>query len=530
MFSAALSQTVRRVAARGAAGSAYLSLGMRAGGRQYTSAVLARSTRVAGAHWTGGAWRGDMGGALPYMGVREFSGSRRAEATIVFNLADVGEGIAECEIHQWHVKEGDTVEEFDPLCEVSSDKATVEITSRYAGVVKQVHHAVGDMAAVGSPLVTFEVDDSVAGSVAAAETETEAATPAPAAAAPAAGGEEDHSAFDYQTIDTRGGPDRVLATPAVRRIARENKLELNLVQGTGKHGRVLKEDILGYLQILKETGKAPAPPVRASPPPSAAKTAVKEETKAPAAAAAPAAPAAPAYSLEDRVVPVKGIQKVMAKTMTSANEVPHFGLNEEIVVDNLKQVRELLKPVAEKKGLKLSYMPFFMKACSLALKSYPILNSHVDTDCTQITYKGSHNIGFAMDTPAGLLVPNVKNVQDKSIFEVAAELGRLISVGREGKLSPADLSGGTFTLSNVGTICGTYASPVLYLPEVVIGAIGKIQRLPRFDENDNVVPTSIVYLSWSADHRVIDGATMARFTAEVKGYLEEPNTMLSELR
>lgn len=436
------------------------------------------------------------------------------------------------------------MEEFDPLCEVSSDKANVEITSRYAGVVQKLHHDVGDMAPVGSALVTFQVDDSVAGAVEeATEAKSESlSTPAPDSAA--AGEENDSGAFDYQTIDSRGGPERVLATPAVRRIARENRVDLSLVEGSGKHGRVLKEDILSFLAVLKETGKAPVKKTKSSggalpqPPPSttaASAAAAASKSSAPAtgggaAVVAAASASAQAYSAEDKVVAVKGIQKVMAKTMTAANRVPHFGLNEEIEMDQLMNVRNLLKPSAEKQGIKLTYMPFFMKACSLALKSFPILNSHVDPECTQITYKGSHNIGFAMDTPSGLLVPNVKNIQDKGVFEIAAELGRLIAVGREGKLTPQDLTGGTFTLSNVGTICGTYASPVLYLPEVVIGAIGKIQRVPRFDERDNVIPTNIVYMSWSADHRVIDGATMARFTAEVKGYLEDPATMIAKLR
>lgn len=241
------------------------------------------------------------------------------------------------------------MEEFDPLCEVSSDKANVEITSRYAGVVQKLHHDVGDMAPVGSALVTFQVDDSVAGAVEeATEAKSESlSTPAPDSAA--AGEENDSGAFDYQTIDSRGGPERVLATPAVRRIARENRVDLSLVEGSGKHGRVLKEDILSFLAVLKETGKAPVKKTKSSggalpqPPPSttaASAAAAASKSSAPAtgggaAVVAAASASAQAYSAEDKVVAVKGIQKVMAKTMTAANRVPHFGLNEEIEMDQL---------------------------------------------------------------------------------------------------------------------------------------------------------------------------------------------------
>jgi len=175
-------------------------------------------------------------------------------------------------------------------------------------------------------------------------------------------------------------------------------------------------------------------------------------------------------------------------------------------------------------------MPMFIKATSMALLHFPILNSSVDLDCENITFKGSHNIGVAMDTQQGLLVPNVKNVQNKSIFDIAVELNRLHQQGLTGKLTPDDLTGGTFTLSNIGSIGGTYAKPVIMPPEVAIGAIGRIQEVPKFDENDNVYKAHIVNISWSADHRVIEGATMARFSNLWKSYLENPASMLMDLR
>jgi len=231
-----------------------------------------------------------------------------------------------------------------------------------------------------------------------------------------------------------------------------------------------------------------------------------------------------------QVVPLSGIKRVMARTMTAATVVPHFGFYEEYTVDSLIQLRAQLKPLAESKGIKLSYLPIIIKATSLALNKYPVLNSSINAELTEVHYKPFHNIGVAVDTLHGLLVPNIKNVQDKSILEIASELNRLTKDAQENKLSSADLHGGTLTLSNIGTIGGTYASPVLLLPEVAIGAIGKIQKVPRFDSKGNVVVTHIMNISWSADHRVIDGATMANFSNLLKSYLEHPSSMLFDLK
>jgi len=170
------------------------------------------------------------------------------------------------------------------------------------------------------------------------------------------------------------------------------------------------------------------------------------------------------------------------------------------------------------------------KAASMALTEYPILNAVVNDDCTEMTYKSSHNIALAMDTPQGLLVPNVKNCEQRSIFEIAEELNRLQELGAAGLLTAADLKDGTFSLSNIGVVGGTYASPVLVVPQVAIGALGKIEKLPRFDANDNVVAQHIMKVSWSADHRVIDGVSMAKFSNLWKSYLADPTMMLGDMR
>ncbi|GAM23756.1 hypothetical protein SAMD00019534_069310, partial [Acytostelium subglobosum LB1] len=442
---------------------------------------------------------------------------RNYSSAIQFKLADIGEGIAECEVLKWHFKVGDSIKEFDALCEVQSDKATVEITSRYDGVLTKLYYNVGDMAKVGSPLcdITPEGSDAVAAPAPAAAAAKPAAAPTAAASACPLDSTNDGD-HEYNEIIVDGKTFKVLATPAVRHLAKVNNVKLSSVRGSGKDGRVLKENLLDFINGKQQ-------PVQ------------QQQQKPAAAAAAPAAAAATAttpvsQTERERRVPITGIKKVMVKTMNAAALVPHFGYCDEYTMDALMALRKQLKSVASNRGIKLSYLPFLIKATSLALLKYPVLNSSMSPNETEIIYKNYHNIGVAMDTPQGLLVPNIKDVQNKSIFEIAQELNRLQKVGLAGQLTPADMSGGTFSLSNIGTIGGTYASPVLLLPEVAIGAIGKIQKVPRYDDDDNIVPVNVMQISWSADHRVIDGATMANFSNLLKAYIETPNTMLLDTK
>jgi len=232
----------------------------------------------------------------------------------------------------------------------------------------------------------------------------------------------------------------------------------------------------------------------------------------------------------DKTEPIKGITKAMMKTMSEALTIPHFGYCDEIDVGKMVTLRNELKSTAAERGIKLSYMPFIIKACSMALTQYPILNSQLDVSKETITYKADHNIGLAMDTAQGLLVPNIKRVQDLSVFEIASELNRIHALGLAGKLGGAELNGGTFALSNIGSIGGTYAKPVILPPQVAIGALGKVQTLPRFDAAGQVVKAEVINVSWSADHRVLDGATVARFSNLMKDYIEHPAKMVLDLR
>ncbi|KAG7393907.1 hypothetical protein PHYPSEUDO_000084 [Phytophthora pseudosyringae] len=462
------------------------------------------------------------------------AGAVTAFPEVPFKLADIGEGIAEVEVLQWFVKSGDDVKQFQNVCEVQSDKATVEITSRYDGVVTKVHYEVGAMAKVGSTLIDIDVDEATAAAVQGGGKKNKAPSGAPAprkAPTPAAKESVDAPAPAAPTPTPFAAPtpvqsrisiaplrleedERLLTSPSVRRLAKEHSIDLHDVEGTGPQGRILKGDLLEYIKV------------RAAQPPKAA-TSAGQTT---AAVQPPAVDGSNAtYLQQDTVMPLTPIQKMMAKSMNAALQVPHFGYADEIRMDALYELRKELKPLAEARGVKLSFMPFIIKAASLALKHYPLLNATVSESETELTLVAAHNISVAMDTPTGLIVPNVKNVQVKSIMEIAEDVNRLQQLAVAGKLAPGDLTGGTFSISNIGSIGGTYMSPVLMVPQVAIGAIGQIQKLPRYDEEGNVESVRLMNVSWSGDHRVIDGATMARFSNQWKGYLETPVSMLTEM-
>lgn len=421
-----------------------------------------------------------------------------------YKLSDIGEGIFEVEVLDWYVKEGDTVEEWQKICEVQSDKANVEMPSKFPGVIKSIPTGVGEMLQVGKTLCIMEVPDDfgeidpkeIVGygeGAAAAEPEPEPAKPAQQSAAPA------RASAGSSAPAEQAPTGKVLMTPAVRRLLRENNLEGAAIPATGKGGRLLKEDVEDFL---------------AGP--------------APAAAAAPqkATIVVPQALAEDQVVPIKGIQRIMVQTMTAANDIPMFGYGDDYDLTDLAAVRAALKAA----GIKVSYMPFLIKGASMALNKFPSLNAHLSADVTSVTYKAAHNIGIAVDTPTGLLVPNIKDVQQKSVLEISEELIALAAAGRDGKLTTDQMQGGTFTISNIGAIGGTSCSPVVVPPEVCIVALSKLQTLPRFDADGNVTARSLMNFSFSADHRTLDGATVARFSNEWKGYLENPTSMLLGLR
>ena len=427
-----------------------------------------------------------------------------------FVLPDIGEGIVECELVEWRIKEGDFIIEDQSVADVSTDKALVEITAMHTGRVNKLYYQQGDIAKVHTPLFSIDIEgadnDDSGSDVLSNEQQSNQNSL-----------EEVVKATDDSSLSSKGLQvnNNALATPAVRRIARENNLDLTLVPSSGKDGRVLKEDVLNYLN--EDASSIPA----------TAHAASQSSSENVGAASSQALVA----GQQDRIEPIKGIKAVMAAAMSeSVATIPHFTYADEVNMSELMALRTELKERYAKQGIRLTMMPFFIKALSLSLKQFPILNSQVNEDCTELKYLASHNIGMAVDSPSGLLVPNIKNVQDLSIVEIAEQSHRLTEQARAGRMSPNDLKGGTITLSNVGAIGGTVATPIISKPQVAIVALGRVQTLPRFDVEGNVSAQKIMTISWSGDHRVIDGATMAHFSNTWKALLENPASMLMTMR
>jgi 2-oxoisovalerate dehydrogenase E2 component (dihydrolipoyl transacylase) len=396
-----------------------------------------------------------------------------------FILPDIGEGIVECEVLEWKVKEGDLVEEDQVIADVSTDKAIVEIPSMHSGRVTKLYYIAGETAKVHSPLYAIDIDGEDV-ELPNQEIETQ---------------EHKLELVKQPTNVTQSEiNNKVLTTPAVRKLAREHDLDLNLISGSGKSGRILKEDVLEY---LKPDLNAP----------------LLSLTKA----------------IEDRSEAIVGVRKIMAKHMAdSVATIPHFTFVDDVDVTELLKLRAFLKSRYTEE-VKITLMPLLIKALSLSISAFPIVNSRVDGDFTELTYVASHNIGMAVDGKTGLLVPNIKDVQQRSIIDIAHEVTRLTDAARSGVINPADLKDGTITISNIGAIGGISASPIINKPEVAIVALGKIQKLPRFNDEGQLEERHIMTMSWSGDHRVIDGATIARFNNSWKAYLENPSTMLANM-
>lgn len=446
------------------------------------------------------------------------------------NVTNRPVGIVECEVIQWFVEPGATVEEFSPLCEVQSDKASVEITSRFSGTVKKLYYEAGEMARVGKPFVDIDIQggakpediEALTAPEPGKDQKAESPPPAPVAPQAPAPHQETQRTTDKVPEETPPKPKgkcAALATPAVRHLSKELDVDITDIDGSGKDGRVLKEDIYKFVQSRDAGASAPrSQPTPYSFPTAPRDTSVQTETP----------------------MPLTQTQQQMFKTMTRSLNIPHFLYADEVDFSSLVELRARLNrvlsksPAVEGQPAKLSYLPFIIKAVSLALYQFPILNARVDVDPStgkpSLVHRSQHNIGVAMDTPQGLLVPVIKDVASLNILAIAAELTRLQTLAYQGKLSPKDLSGGTITVSNIGNIGGTYLSPVIVEREVAILGIGRMRTVPAFDEHDRVVKKQVCNFSWSADHRVVDGATMARAADVVRSTVEEPDVMVMHLR
>jgi pyruvate dehydrogenase E2 component (dihydrolipoamide acetyltransferase) len=440
-----------------------------------------------------------------------------------FKLPDIGEGIHEGEIVKWFVKKGDKVQEDDVLCEVQNDKAVVEIPSPVAGTVEEVLVAEGTVATVGQTLITFDApgyehlkfkgddhEEETPKQEEKVETKQEATPVASSSNA---------STTNNAIADTQAVVDpnrRIIAMPSVRKYAREKSVDLIRVQGTGKNGRILKVDVDNFLtggavQVETATEVTQAPVA----------TAAVEEKK-------PAAQPIPQGQYPETREKMSGIRKAIAKAMVnSKHTAPHVTLMDEIDVTKLVAHRKKFKEVAAAKGIKLTFLPYVVKALTSALREYPALNTSLDDAAGEIIHKHYYNIGIAADTEKGLLVPVVKDADRKSVFNISNEINELAVKARDGKLAPDEMKGASCTISNIGSAGGQWFTPVINHPEVAILGIGRIAEKPVVKDGE-IVAAPVLALSLSFDHRMIDGATAQNALNHIKRLLNDPELLLME--
>jgi len=384
---------------------------------------------------------------------------------------------------------------------VITDKLVAKIPSTYAGKISKLNFKNDEICQVGEALLEMEVDDNieVKGEVTHAEHKKEEAAEPSKEEAPESKKEE-----------SKASAGKILTTPAVKNFAAEMKVDLSKVTPTGKGGRITKNDVLKYVEDKK---------------PKESPKRVKHE-------------AAPVVASEqDRVVKLAGLHRAMAKSMTDALSIPHYNLQEEMCIEKIKKMKA--DYIKANPKLEMTYLPFFIKAFSQAMLKYPVFNavSNPTTDkegyIIEYIEKAEHNISITIDSPSGLLLPNVKSVQRKSISEINEDVRALLERGRTDSLTQEDLSDGTFTLSNIGDIGGLIGAPLVFRPQVAIAAMCKVKTVGTYVKKDGKMelkPMEIMGVSMSCDHRIIDGATGARFITVVKDYIENIDTLLLSLK
>ena len=407
----------------------------------------------------------------------------------VFKLPDIGEGVVEGEVVQWHVSVGDSVSEDDPIVDVMTDKATVTIPSPVSGVISSLSGDVGDMIAVGSSLM--EIDSEGEGGAPAAEDTEEqepvsdpdppkVPEPAPAPKAPEPAPSE---------IQTQTG--RVLASPAVRKRARENDVDLSNVRGSGPAGRIRHADLDAF--IAAGGAVSGAPPM--------------------------------AYSLKrTEVTPVKvvGLRRKISEQMSlSKSRIPHFSYFEEVDITELENLRQILNSTRDETQPKLTYLPFIMLALAKIMPDHPECNAHFDDEAGVVNRNAAVNLGIATQTDRGLYVPVVKHVESMDIWKTASEMQRVSGSARDGSASLDELTGSTFTITSLGREGGLGATPIINHPEVAILGVHKAREMP-VARNGAIVIRRIMNLSSAFDHRVVDGADGASLIQHLKRMLENP--------
>ncbi|PWA13362.1 branched-chain alpha-keto acid dehydrogenase subunit E2 [Pueribacillus theae] len=430
-----------------------------------------------------------------------------------FKLPDIGEGIHEGEIVKWFVKPGDTVKEDDPIAEIQNDKAVVEIPCPVDGKVLEIKANEGDTVVVGDVIITFEAEgyedkgnggETTENEVVKDESEKGLVNKDEMVSDPEAKESEKADEKEEQKETNVEEKARVIAMPSVRKFAREKDVDLSKVTGTGKNGRILKEDVENFLSgDIKEKDKTEQPVSQAAEP-------AVEENKA-----------------ETREK-IRGIRKVIAKAMVhSKHTAPHVTHMDDVVVTDLVAHRKKYKEAAAEKDIKLTYLPYVVKALVSALREYPVLNASIDDENEEIIYKHYYNIGIAADTENGLVVPVIKDADRKSILMLSKEINELAGKAREGKLTNNEMKGSSCTISNLGSAGGQWFTPVINHPDVAILGVGRIQE-KAVVENGEVVVSPVLALSLTYDHRLVDGVMAQKALNHIKRLLNDPQLLIME--
>lgn len=416
-----------------------------------------------------------------------------------FKFADIGEGIHEGQILKWLFKVGDTVKEGETLCIVETDKVNAEIPSPVDGVVKKLGAEVGETIHVGNTLVL--IDDG-SGSAEEVKVEEPKAEPKKEQTNESGSGVVGEIEVSSEVIASEEvhvsseSKERILATPVARKLATDLGVDIKLVKGTGPNGRVLREDIENHYENMNAPQKA---------------SIEKVEMK---------------FTEGVRREPITKIRKTISKNMTiSKSIIPHVTMMDEFDVTELVSFRQQNKQLAVDKGVKLTYMAFIIKAITKTLKEFPIFNSSFDHEKEEIIFKDYINVGIAVDTADGLMVPNIKNADKLGIFEIAEEVSTLSKAANERTIGLSQLQNGTFTITNYGAVDSLFGTPIIKHPEVAIVGIGKIVKKPVV-KNDEIVVADILPISLAFDHRIIDGADAGRFSIRLKEYLSNPMLLL----
>jgi pyruvate dehydrogenase E2 component (dihydrolipoamide acetyltransferase) len=405
-------------------------------------------------------------------------------------FTDIGEGLHEAEILQWFVKVGEKVERDQPILEVQTDKAAVEITTPKSGVVRSMVGKEGDVVLVGETLIELELDGSTRKGQ---DKQPQLAT------VPSIPPQQTIPQPDSNESTTKK---RVKAAPSVRKLARDLGVDLTQIHGSAKHGRIVKEDVLAYSNPSINMPKAEEATIHQQ--------------------------ATPTSAEKDEVIPIRGLRKKISENMVqSVYTIPHVTGMEEIHADRLIQLRRELNQVSSEK---ITFLPFIVKVVVEALKSNPIFNSSIDEENQTILLKKQYNIGIAMATRNGLIVPVIHHADQKSIEEIAVEISELSRKAEDGKLSLGEIQGGTFTISNTGAKGGFYGTPIINYPQAAILGIHSIKEKPVILPNREIGIGNVMGMSLSFDHRIIDGQPAGLFMNDVKSLLENPDRWMLKAR